>query len=237
MGRTPPYHCQYAPFTTVGQLLLVDGITSEMLNTVVTSDGQTLQQILTVSSSDTNTDAQGSPRINIATTSQTELTTAFGKLFTPNQITAIIRQRRATPFTTPADLLLVQAIPRTLVAQVFDRLTTTGARTQAGLVNINDAPAEVLAALPGMDSATAQAVVQYVAHQGPFTNVGQLLSVSQVSNTAFIACANLLTTRSHMFTIVSTGQYTEGIQETITCLVQVNNSSGTPVPYIQYWNE
>jgi competence ComEA-like helix-hairpin-helix protein len=233
----PPYYCKNAPFTTVEELLLVRGVTREMLSAQVTEDGQTLEDLLTVSSTDDNTDMDGQPRLNIKTASSQELTSRCGDVLTSADIDAIIQRRTSSPFNTPADLLTVPNLAKNKVAQLYDRLTATTATARPGLVNINTAPLEVLASLTGMDDATAQAIIKQRDEQGPFTDVGQLLTLSSVSNSTFRQVADLLTTRSKTFRVRSTGQTADGIAHTVTCLLQVEGNGGEATTRTLYWRE
>jgi len=228
---TPPYHCKNAPFTSVEELLLVRGVTREMLATPITTDGLTLEDLLTVSSTDNNTDTQGEARLNLTTATEEELTDRCGDVLSSQEISAILRQQSS--LDSPADLLSVSGLARDKVAQIYDRLTATTDTTRPGLININTAPLEVLEALPDLDETTAQAIIDYRNDQGPFTDVGQLLQVESVSNTTFTQIANLLTARSHIFHIRATGQTTDGIEKTVTCLLQVDADA----THTLYWHE
>lgn len=236
-GLDAPYHCKNAPFDTVDELLLVNGVTAELLDTPVTDGGVNVRDLLTVSSVDSNTDASGQARVNIKTATQEQLSTAVGDVFSDEELEAIITQRTSTPFDSPADLLNVPNMSREKVALVFDRLTASTVRERPGLININTAPVEVLAALPGMDEALAQAIVQQRTEQGAFETVGQLLDIEQISNSLFIRIADLLTTRSRTFRIVSTGQMKDGSAQAITCVLRADTTSGGMAPQILFWRE
>ena len=238
-----PYQCKHAPFSTVNELLLVQGVTPDMLAATVTDDGLTLGDLLTVSSFDNNTDMAGQPRVNLTTATQNQLANlqAAGtttNIFTTADAAAIISQRGRTPFHSPADLLAVTALAKTKVASAYDRLTCTTARVRNGLVNVNTASEQVLAALPGMDDTTAQAIVQWRTAQGPLPTVGQLLLADGVSITVFRAVADLLTTRSTAYRVVATGQNAKGMALTASSLFTViTNTDGSSGICTQYWHE
>jgi len=237
MELPAPYHCKNSPFTTVNELLLVKGVTREMLDTEVTEDGLTLADILTVSSSDTNIDKDGNERVNIATANKETLTEAFTDDLTEEEIDAIITARGSSAFKSPADLLRVPDLSREKVAQIYDRLTTGTEKTRKGLVNINTAPAELLALLPGQDDATAQAIAQYRTNTGSFEDLGQLLNVEQVSDEAFMEAANALTTRSQVFKVLATAQYKDGVAHTTTCLLHSESDGQSTIMRVLYWHE
>jgi len=233
VGLAPPYHCKNAPFETVDELLQVKGVTPELLDETVTEDGQTLRDLLTVCSEDRNTDAEGQARFNITTATQQQWTQEFGSVLTAQDITAIIQQNTSSAFASPAELLRVPGVTREKLAQLYDRLTATTDRTRPGLVNLNTAPVEVLAVLPGMDEVAAQAIDTYRTHTGPLETVGDLLAIDGISDAAFLQMADRVTTRSQRFRAVAVGSTPGGITKTITCILQ---NDGTTV-HTLYWRE
>jgi len=236
-GLPLPYYCKNALFDTVGELALVRGVTRELLSTVVTDNGRTLENLLTVWSWDRDTDAEGQPRVDLTRASRETLTAEFGEVLTPDEIDAIISQRSAAPFASPADLLRVPNLPREKVVQIYDRLTTSQGETRAGLINVNTAPWEVLAALPGMDAAIAQALVAYRETEQPFGQVGEILLVEQVTPAAFMRAADLLTVRSSVFRIVSSGQLEDGVTHTISSILQTEPDGDQMITRVLYWRE
>ncbi|MHB0937623.1 MAG: helix-hairpin-helix domain-containing protein [Armatimonadota bacterium] len=234
---SPPYHCKNAPFTTVGELRLVAGVDDDLLAEQVTEDGKTREDLLTVSSSDSNTDAEGQPRLNINTASKEEFTERCGDVLSSQDIDAIIRRRGSRQFASPADLLQISRLGRNKVAQVYDRLTTSDAETRIGLINLNTAPAEVLALLPGMTESAVQAIIARRDEQGPFAGVGELLQINSISTSVFRQLAGSLTARSRTFGVRSTGRTADGITHTVTCLLQVETNGGETTTRTLYWRE
>jgi competence ComEA-like helix-hairpin-helix protein len=240
-GLTPSYRCRNAALLTVGELKLVKGVSDDLLDTALTEGGRPLRDLITVTSWDSNTDAEGETRVNIATANRQTLRQGFGNLLTRQDVDAILRQRSSRPFQSVADLLDVQGLSREKVAQLFDKATVTSDTVRKGLVNLNTAPVEVLAALPGMDEAAAQAIVDYRTNQSPFAGVGQLLEVDGITTTAFKRVANWLTTRSRVFHLTAVGQDADGVQATITGIVQIDTVPGaegiTATTRVLYWKE
>ncbi|MCP4265905.1 MAG: hypothetical protein GY777_10075 [Candidatus Brocadiaceae bacterium] len=86
-----------------------------------------------------------------------------------------------------------------------------------GLINVNNASADVLLSLPGIDSSIATAIKSSVSK--PFTNIGDMVSkVTELSNIAgtnwdkeraFRSISNLITTHSNVFTVYVTAQITD----------------------------
>jgi general secretion pathway protein K len=236
-GLSPPYRCKNGPFETLGEVRLVSGVTAELLTTPVTEDGQTLEALLTVYSTERNIAADGRPRENLTTASTSAILDAVGTdaELTDEQVNAIVAQRAT--FESPADLLGVPGLPRETVARIYDRFTTSTAGTRAGLVNLNTAPIEVLLALEGMDEATAAAIVTQREAEGPFETVGNLLDVTQVSDTLFRRIADAFTTRSRRFRVRATGKSTDGVTQMITAVLQVEEQGGERVIRRLYWRE
>lgn len=67
---------------------------------------------------------------------------------------------------------------------------TVGAPT---LLNLNAAPAEALATLPGIGPVKAEAIVAYRDEQGPFQRVDQLMQVPGIGPITYEALRNLVT--------------------------------------------
>ncbi|MCP4412887.1 MAG: hypothetical protein GY808_10030, partial [Gammaproteobacteria bacterium] len=86
-----------------------------------------------------------------------------------------------------------------------------------GLINVNNASADVLLSLPGIDSSIATAIKSSVSK--PFTNIGDMVSkITELSNIdgtnwdeerAFRSISNLITTHSNVFTVYVTAQITD----------------------------
>jgi len=234
LALTPPYHCRNGAFRTIGELLLVKGVTQELLNDPLTDGGPALKDLITVSSWDENTDAEGEARLYVQRATQEAWSQRCGDIFDEQEIQAIVQQR----VSAPADLLGVPNLTREKVAQAYDRLTATEDERREGLVNLNTAPAEVLAALAvEMDAALAQAIIDRRETEGAFTNVGDLLLMENISDDVFRAIADRCTTRSKVFQVVSTGYAADGIAKTVTCLLQVEQQQAGMITRTLYWQE
>ena len=233
-----PYRCKNAPFDTVRELLLVKGVTNELLSTPVTSNGRTLEGMLTVYSRDNNLTNGGEKRIDIRTAGKEELKSILGQILTDEEIDAIV-SRRTTGTNqsagSAADVLRGANVPREKIQRVYDLVTNSNETTRPGLVNINTGPVEVLAVLPGLNSGMAEEIVSYRTANGAFVDVGALLQVSAVTDEAFARSADLLTARSSVFKIVSVGRLAPGWSScTITC---VADATGGNAAQIKYWRE
>lgn len=232
----PPYLPRNGPLQTVRELLMVRGVTPELLlgddaaqrqpddsgDEPPVEDGWS--PLLTVDSKDDNVDAAGKTRIDIQSADEGALGAVQG--ITPSIARAIVSSRGQRQFQSIADLLDVtdQAggqgnrrppgsgangpalIDDELLTQIADSLTVGGDTAAAGLININTAPPEVLVCLPGFDPALAHAVLSYRQSNGFFPNVAWLLKVQGMTHDIFKQIAPLLTARSETFRVISEGR-------------------------------
>ncbi len=92
-----------------------------------------------------------------------------------------------------------------LLPQIADRLTATAAEMSYGLVNINLAPREVLAALGGLDASLAENIIAWRDERGGFKNVAELLSVSGITSENFAKLCPRVCVRSSTYRILAEG--------------------------------
>ncbi len=85
-----------------------------------------------------------------------------------------------------------------------DFLTVSEDEVLRGLVNVNTAPPEVLACLPGMDDETAAAILDHRL-ENTFGDIADLLGVAGVSESKFKELCNLITAKSDVFSVRSFG--------------------------------
>ena len=234
----PPYKCRNAAFQTLGELGLVKGITTDILSAPPTNGTHSMIDLLTVyapTAQTSTTSTTGTTKVDIQSASQADLQSALGDVLSAEDISAIVNYRTRQPFKTPAEIVLVPGLSRLKIAQIYDKITVSGADTPSGPVNINTATVEVLTVQPGLDQNTAQAIIDYRTNQGAFANVGGLLAVSDVTNEAFVSCAKYFSVKSTVFKIISRGLCkANGASATITCVVEIG-SDGTA--QTKYWQE
>jgi general secretion pathway protein K len=234
-GLEKPYHTRNESFITVREVLLVKGITKEALSSPATADGRTLEDMLTVYSRDKNVDAAGQERINIKTATKEVMKSRLGDALTDTDIDSVISWRGTRSLSSASEIALAPGLGRDKVKKIFDRITASDDKVRSGLVNINTAPAELLAALPGFDRRISEEVVSYRDLEGPLKDVGQLLDIPAVSTDVFARAADLLTARSRVFKIVSEGKVTRtASSESVVCVVDVTDGSAAQ---IKYWRE
>ena len=112
----------------------------------------------------------------------------------------------APPPAPPPASTGAKLISEDLLQNIADELTVESGREQAGPVNINTAPAPVLACLPGVDLPLAQAIVAYRESAGFFPNIAGLLKVSGMNRQIFKQLAPRVSARSETYRILSEGK-------------------------------
>jgi competence protein ComEA len=73
------------------------------------------------------------------------------------------------------------------VGDVAAPTPSSGSSSSTGLVNVNTADADALEALPGVGPATAKAIIDHRAANGPFASVEDLKKVKGIGDTKFAA--------------------------------------------------
>lgn len=122
---------------------------------------------LTCYSVEPNTTANGGARINVNSTATQNLSNYLQKQLSATraqQIMAIvsrdIRRGRGRPvFSSLGQFYIATTMTADEFAKVADKLTTSSAKTLTGLVDVNTAPPEVLACIPGLTSDDATNLV------------------------------------------------------------------------------
>lgn len=134
---------------------------------------------------------------------------------------------------------------------IIDKITLTDGETRTGLINVNTAPVEVLALLPGMDPEKAQAIVtrreqdppddspvlsftQEEITGNPFMNISQLSEMEEIDFNTFRELADWVTYRSHGYRIDASGIDATG--RTISTCIGVIDRTGDEV-VVQYWRQ
>ena len=168
-----------------------------------------LRQFLTMCSYDLNVDNEGRARVNLNQDDLSSLGLSKGT------VDYVLAMRQRNPFAELEDLLAAPALKDAkgkevqLVADelkadlpiLLDRCTTTNQAKLIGLVNLNTASARVLAALPGLSPALAEAIVAARVGLSPEarTTAAWLYQDGLLNADAFSQVAPYLTTRSCQF--------------------------------------
>ena len=134
---------------------------------------------------------------------------------------------------------------------IVDKITLKDGDTRSGLLNINTAPAEILALLPGMDAEKARAIVtrreqdppddapvlSFTEEEitgNPFTNISQLSEMEEIDFETFGEVVDWITYRSHGYRIEATGVDTTG-RVVSTCIGIIDRTGDQVI--VQYWRQ
>jgi type II secretory pathway component PulK len=180
-----------------------------------------LRSAATVYSSEPNVDSTGRPRIDLngsqslANLGLPEATVLFIKIYRaegnsfkhPSELLEMryeLKQEHSEAPNLKAGATIESGVKGENLAVIMDRLTTlpTGPRRPvAGLVNVNTAPAEVLAILPGLDASVAQQIVDLRRDLATETKstVAWLYTQNLVDANAFKTLAPFVTARSYQY--------------------------------------
>jgi DNA uptake protein ComE-like DNA-binding protein len=253
----PPYKCKNGPLDTLEELLLVKGITPQILygedvnfNGILdpnendgdanfppdNADGKLDRgwyPYITIYSYDNNAALDGSRRINInqASSSQLRQLTQYG--LSNSDISNIVsyRRRNNNRFSNLGDLLNVPGITNQKFSAISDYITLSNNEKLVGLINFNTAPKEVLELLPGMTPDIADKVIETRnGTTGAFKNLGDIAEA--IGKSSFQQVSNYATVRSSQFTIQSVGKIAGKIG--YTRLVAVIDRGVTPIRILYY---
>jgi len=213
-----PYYCKNSPMETVEELFLVKGATRDIIlgedinrngvldaNEDTTQDGRLdhgLLPYVTVYSATLNTTASGLPRLNVNDANSQALSDLLQGNISSGQIDVTVNrirsERRTRPFRNVLDFYFRSGLTISQFQVIEDLITTTPAPVRRGLINVNTAPAEVLACLPGLDSSDVSALLAGRAENGSEPDslawVTQALTVPKAT-----AIGGLITGRAYQF--------------------------------------
>ncbi|MBN1903323.1 general secretion pathway protein GspK [Candidatus Sumerlaeota bacterium] len=219
-----PYNCKDGAFETVEELRLVMDAEWDVLYGEDTNQNGILDanendgdksppddnadgildagiiEYLTAYSREPNQRSDGSPRINVRTQRQ-ELRDLLRNTFGEERANQI---EQATGGNTQnvrsvLEYYIISRMTAAEFAQIEDALTVSNEQTIPGRVNVNTAPSEVLACLPGMDEGTAEKVVS-ARTQKSLDDMKSLAWVADVlEREQCIEAGPYLTTRCYQF--------------------------------------
>ena len=229
-----PYLPRDAPFQTPGELLLVRGVTPEMFFGSKERPG--LVDLITVDSESPNTDADGAPRMLLnefrnwgEQAFQDWVMARFGDALGMYEAKEIFRglyeltDLGLDGYTSLAQLASAAGLDFGKIAQIIDSFTVDMSRVERGKVNVNTAPLEVLAALPGSSDALADAIIARRDAQ-PFRSLGDVVTmlVDLPDGPAiFERMIDHVRTKSSSFVIESMGRTSTGrTHRTLSALVR-----------------
>ncbi|MFB3880240.1 MAG: general secretion pathway protein GspK [Armatimonadota bacterium] len=218
-----PYRPRNKPFETPGELLLVRGVTPAMY--FGGDSGPGLADLVTVDSQSPNTDASGKSKMSLSEfrnwgeeafrNSVMERLGSVLTLYEAEQIflgLSALESGGEQGYTSLAQLMTVAGLDPAKVAQLVDYFCVETDATVRGKVNLNTAPVEVIAALPGSSVGLAQALVAR-RDQQPFASLGEAVAflMEQPGGPAlFGQMIDRVTTKSSTFLVEAMGRTETG---------------------------
>ncbi len=230
-----PYRPRNNPFQSPGELLLVKGVTPELY--YGSKDKVGLADLITVDSLTINRSANGDWRLNLNEFGswnepkfQEYVLSRLGGAITFYDADKMIwpglnelREQGYPGYTSLAQLATAAHLDYGKIAQMIDLVTVDSQPFSRGLVNVNTAPLEVIAALPGSSMAVAENLIER-RKQAPFVTLGEFvlfITEQPEGGTLFEQMIDHVTTKSSAFLIESMGWPVGGrTQRTLTALVR-----------------
>lgn len=207
LGKRDGYRAKNAPFESVEELLMVEGMTPELLYGQPVAAGnigreyyQTygLYDFFTVFSRQPNTASDGTARINI-NTQRTETRNFLREKLSGSRGDEIMNLLGTQPVEDVFDMASKTRMTYDELLLVCDYLTTRPVnQQQRGLININQAPREVLITLPNLSEADVDSLISRRSTES-LTNPTSIAWVYDVLKEKSIGLANLLTGRGRQF--------------------------------------
>ena len=134
---------------------------------------------------------------------------------------------------------------------IVDKITLKDGETRSGLININTAPPEILALLPGMDPQKAEAIVAHRESEAsdtsqienlieeeikgnPFTSISQLSELAEIDFATFREVVDWVTYRSHGYRIEANG--VDMADKIISTCIGIIDRTGNEIR-VQYWQQ
>ena len=134
---------------------------------------------------------------------------------------------------------------------IVDKITLKDGNTRSGLININTAPVDILALLPGMDPERARAIVtrreedppdasqiqsftEEEIKGNPFTSISQISELAEIDFATFREVVDWVTYRSHGYRIEANG--VDMADNIISTCIGIIDRTGNEVR-VQYWQQ
>ena len=222
--QSSAYHCKNAPLETVDEILLIKGASEEMLYGEDTNlngilddcendgdesdppDNQNgrldagFYDYVTVYSTESNLDSQGSARINInSANGRSQLQTALQKVVSADRALEIMGLiPTMANYSNILDFYFRAGLKAEEFSQIADQVTTSSAQTLSGLVNVNTACKAVLLCLPGLEESDVDKLLSYrTANSDQLTSIAWVAQV--LDRTKAVGIGSYITVRSNQY--------------------------------------
>lgn len=214
-----PYSPRNGPFQSVGELLLVRGVTPEMF--FGTEETAGLTDMVTVCSFSSNLDPSGQPKLSLDSfrnwgeqAYRNMVMARLGSVLSMYEVQEIWRglrdllQAGRPGYTSLAQLVTVAGLHHSKVAQIIDLVCVESGPVSRGKINLNTAPLWVLATLPGSSDDLADAICER-RDTAAFLSLGDAADfILQQPNgrDLFVQMIDRVTTQSSSFILESMGR-------------------------------
>jgi DNA uptake protein ComE-like DNA-binding protein len=242
-GLPRPYQLKGAPFDSVEELLLVEGVTPQLLYGDANgaegtpgrpgslsdpgeagADGQAPWiDLLALDTWGPNRNAAGEARVDLNTATAEQLVAASGRTLNIARARIIVQRRaRGGRFTSLMSLLAVPGLDPRSVRDLVDHVTVTPGERLEGRLNLNTAPIEALETMTGVTPEMAQRIVERRETEGSFESLGDLFDLDEE---AFRVLADRVTTKSSVFLVRATGSLENGVTRSLEAWVRRTGDS------------
>ncbi|MDX9980173.1 MAG: helix-hairpin-helix domain-containing protein [Lentisphaeria bacterium] len=238
--KKPPYRARNAPFDSIEELLLVEGMTEDILygkdrnrNGLVDpweGDGAGssltdygIYHLVTVHSAEPNeTGGGGEGRTNV--TDAQALRRFLTRTFDAQTAS---RAESAGPYRSVLEFAARSGLEREQFERIAQELTMSDEAMLPGLVNVNVAPLAVLRCLPGIGDGDAEKLIDYrVANSGSLTSIAWVLDA--LGNDCARELGPWVTTRTYQISadVVAVADYRRAVRR---ARLVFDLSSGSPL--------
>jgi len=249
-----PYYAKNSAFDTVDELLMVRGVTRDLLygdgtapplgqqSGIVVRDVASLSNdpaiargwydLVTVYSSEPNRNVDGQSRLNIAHNNRSmrvALQTRLRTRLSSARADAIVSTIGGRDMSDLFEFYTRARLTSDEFDKIYDDLTTSTNATLKGRININEAPRSVLATLPGITDADVDKLIAARPQIGASdtSGMGWIASALTASRAAQLRLGTRLTTRSYQYSADILAVSGNG-RAFSRVRVVFDNSTGTP---------
>ena len=160
-----------------------------------------LSELLTTYSRERNVAADGTRRLNVKTADAAQMVSQLGISQQLAQRLVQARGNNGQSLTSIAGLLDIPGFTRQIMQQIGDKITVTDDEYRAGVININTAPAEALAAIPNVDQTIYNAVIQAREGGTTFTGLNDLFQLTALNRQQLQALVDNVCTKSSVYLV------------------------------------
>lgn len=216
-----PYNTKLKDFDSVDELLLVKDFTPATLD----KGTRPLSTLLTVDSQSADLSVEGKPKLSLSKATVADLV----EIGVPATLASTIIQS-ASSYQTYASLLRVDNMTIPAAQALLAYCQVGDGKVKTALVNVNTAPQEVLATVPGITPELATAIV--ARQSSGFQSLADLFSVSGMNLTIMQQCVDSLCVSSRAFRLRVEGR-ADGLRRTAEAVVTLDDNGGAHIVRIQ----